>query len=131
MNISRKDRLIEIAKSLQDERTGRSLHFTFILNKNKLLITSTNSYKKLHPYHKFGKYLPTKCLESTSYIASLHSETRALSMFMSKFGHSDFSGLTLYNVRLSVKGHTMLAAPCSNCEKLLNTFNFKSIEYTI
>jgi hypothetical protein len=130
MNQYRKQRLIDIARSLQDLRTGNSLHFSFILRRNKLLITSVNSYEKLHPYHKFGKYLPVKASNPGSYIAGQHSETAALKAFINRFGHSDFTGLTLFNVRLSRNCEPMLSKPCRNCETLLNTFNFKSIEYT-
>lgn len=130
MNNHRKERLISIARSLQDLRTGPSLHFSFILKKNKLLITSVNSYEKLHPYHKFGIYVPVKASNPGSYIPGQHSETAALRAFINRFGHSDFTGLTLFNVRLSRNGEPMLSKPCKNCETLLNTFNFKSIEHT-
>ena len=60
MNSYRRQRLIEISKSLQNLRTGRNLHFSYILNKNQLFITGVNSYDKLHPYHKFGHYTALK-----------------------------------------------------------------------
>jgi hypothetical protein len=130
MNTYRKERLIDIARSLQDLRTGRSLHFSFILKSNKLLITSVNSYDKLHPYHKFGKYNAIRASNPESYIAGQHSEVAAIRSFINRFRHSDFTGLTMFNVRLSRNGEPMLSMPCKNCETLLNTFNFKSIEHT-
>ena len=130
MNQRRKDRLVEIARSLQNLRTGKSLHFSFILNKNQLLVTAANSYNKMHPYHIFGKYLPTKD-NNANYIAALHSETNAIKEYINRFGTSDFSGMTLFNVRLGKDGHPMMAKPCDNCQRLVDSFNFKEIEWTI
>lgn len=130
MNNTRKERLLDIARSLQNCRTGRSLHFSFILKKNKLLITSINSYEKIHPYHKFGKYSPLRGSNPEKYIAGQHSEIGAIKTFINKFGNSDFSGLTLFNVRLSKSGEEMLSKPCGNCQRVLDSFNFKSILWT-
>lgn len=130
MNTYRKERLINIARSLQPARTGRNLHVSFILKNNQLLITSTNSYTKQHPHYMFGPYVAIKISDSTKYVAGLHSEIGAIKGFINRFGHSDFTGLTLFNVRVSSKGETMLAKPCLNCQRVLNSFNFKNIEYT-
>lgn len=129
MNLYRRERLIEIAKSLQHCREGRSLHFSFILKNNRLLVTAANSYKKLHPYHRFGSYQPLKD-GAENYVAGVHSEIAAIREYINKFGNSDFSGLTLFNVRLSKSGESMLSKPCGNCQRILDTFNFKSILWT-
>lgn len=129
MNNKRKERLIEIARSLSYKREGRSLHFSFILNKNQLLVTAVNSYKKIHPFHKFGEYLPTR-ESSEKYIAGIHSECNAIREFINRFGQSDFSGLTMFNVRIGTDGVAMMAKPCLNCQRLLNSFNFKNILWT-
>jgi hypothetical protein len=129
MNSYRRERLIEIAKSLQHCREGRSLHFSFILKNNQLLVTSVNSYKKLHPYHRFGLYKPLKN-NCQNYIAGVHSEISAIREYINKFGNSDFSGLTIFNVRLSKNGEEMLSKPCGNCQRVLDSFNFKSILWT-
>lgn len=128
MNAYRRERLIEIARSLMHCREGRSLHFSFILKNNQLLVTSTNSYKKQHLSHRFGEYLPTK--SGGNYVAGMHSETNAIREYIGRFGNSDFSGLTLFNVRLGKNGEPMLAKPCGNCQRLLDSFNFKSIIWT-
>lgn len=129
MNSYRRERLIEIAKSLQHCREGRSLHFSFILKNNQLLVTSVNSYKKLHPYHRFGLYKPLKN-NCQNYIAGVHSEISAIREYINKFGNSDFSGLTIFNIRLSKNGEEMLSKPCGNCQRVLDSFNFKSILWT-
>jgi hypothetical protein len=128
MNQYRKERCIEIAKKLSDLRTGRSLHFSFILDKNKLLITAANSYKKSHPQKQFGIYVPAR--PTTNYQAGLHSEISAIKTFLSRFRNTDFSGLTLFNVRIGKDGLVQMAAPCKNCQKVLDSFNFKAILHT-
>jgi hypothetical protein len=129
MNSYRMQRCIEIARSLSDCRTGRSLHFSFILDKNRLLVTGVNSYEKLHRTHVFGDYRPIKH-RSTNYIAGQHSECHALRIFINKFGHVDCSGLTLYNVRIGYKGEVMMAKPCGNCQRVVDSCNFKRILWT-
>jgi len=130
MNNKRKERLISIAQSLCDLRTGRNLHFSFILDKNRLLVSASNTYEKIHPYHKFGEYLPTK-ESNCNYVPGIHSEIAAIRQFINRFGHSDFTGLTLFNVRISKTGQPMLSKPCANCQRVLNSFSFKNILWTV
>lgn len=60
MNNYRKNRCIEIARSMQDLRTGRNLHFSFLLKNNSLICLATNDYRHRNLEHHFGKYVPTK-----------------------------------------------------------------------
>lgn len=128
MSPKRKNRLIEIARGLSHLKTGKNLHFSFILNKNSLLVTAVNSYKKEHPRHRFGTYKATK--GGFEYKPGIHSEISAISQFVAKFGHSDFSSMTLFNVRLDKAGNPSISVPCNNCQRVLNSFNFKKIMWT-
>jgi len=128
MNPYRLNRLTEIAQSLVPKRTGRAFHVSFILNKNKLLVTAINDYTKEHLSHKFGEYTPYRA--SLNYKPGRHSEINALSLFLKKFGSLDVSGLTLLNIRIGFDGATMNAKPCKNCEKVLASLDFKSILWT-
>ena len=130
MNAYRQQRLIAIANSLTHLRTGKSLHFSFILKNNQLLVTSANSYKKSHLEKSFGKYFPTKLTEGSNYFPALHSEIAAIREYINRFGNSDFTGLTLFNVRVGVDGSTMLAKPCDNCQRVLDSFSFKEINWS-
>lgn len=125
MNQYRRQRCIEIAQKLQNLRTGRALHFSFILDKNRLLVTAANSYKKSHPAKQFGEYVSTR--PNTNYNPGLHSEIAAIKSFLSKYGDLNFSGLTLFNIRLGIYGDILCAKPCQNCQKVLDSLNFKSI----
>ena len=126
MNAYRKERLIHIAQNLQDLRTGRSLHFSFILDKNKLLCYAANDYRNSHLAHKFGEYSPFKS-HTVNYKVGRHSECEVLRQYLSKFGNLDVSGLTLFNVRIDKHGNTMQSKPCQNCQKVLDGLNFKEI----
>lgn len=131
MNNYRKERLIDIARSLVHKKTGKSMHISFILKSNQLLVTATNDYTRQHLAHKFGAYVAHKeSHDSSIYVASRHSETNALALFLNKFGNLDMSGLTLFNTRIGANGEAMNAAPCPNCSKVLASLNFKDILFT-
>lgn len=130
MNNYRKQRCIAIAQSLQHLRTGRSLHFSFILKNNQLLCYATNDYRRQNLPHRFGNYEPTR-ENSKNYIAGLHSEARALTLYINKFGHSDVSGLTLFNVRVNVDGNILNSKPCKNCQRnIIEPLNWKKVIWT-
>ncbi len=130
MNVNRQERLIEIAKTMMPERrTGKNFHVSFILDKNKLLITGVNDYRQLHLSYRFGEFLPQKT-STVKYIAGRHSEIVALNIFIKRFGNNDCSGLTLFNVRIGNDGEPKMAKPCGNCYPIVNSCGFKRIIWT-
>lgn len=129
MNEKRKARLINIARSLHHKKSGPNFHVSFILNKNQLLCLGVNNYNKSHPKHKMGQYYSRKG-NGDLYEACIHSEVAAMKLFVSKFGHLDLSGLTLFNVRLGVNGEPMMSAPCKNCAKLLGAAGCNDLIHT-
>lgn len=129
MTSYRKNRLINIARTLQSKQNGRTFHVSFILKNNKILSIGVNNYKKRHLENRFGKYHPTKD-DGSRYIPGIHSEVASIRTFINIFGHDDFSGLTLFNVRLSCAGEAMIAKPCHNCGNLLSSWSFKDILWT-
>ena len=102
MNNYRRNRCIEIARSMQDLRTGRNLHFSFLLKNNSLICLATNDYRHRNLEHHFGKYVPTK-VGGQNYVAVRHSECQLLKTYLNRFGNLDMSGFTLFNVRLSAE----------------------------
>jgi hypothetical protein len=130
MNTKRIERCIRIAQSLQSFRTGKNLHFSFILKNNQILCYSANDYRHEHLSHKFGKYYPLR-QNVKKYIAGRHSEGEALRLYLNKFGNNDMSGLTLFNLRLSYEGKPMISKPCLNCQRIyINPNNFKHVIWT-
>lgn len=131
MNETLKNRCIDIARMLMPlRRTGRAFHVSFILNKRKIILWATNDYNKNHYYHLFGKYTPTKSNSDGKYVAGLHSEIVIIKRYMQMNKHSDFSGLTLFNVRIGYDGKPMMAKPCDNCKRIVEATNFKEINWT-
>lgn len=129
MNLYRRERLIEIAKSLQHLRTGRSLHCAFILNKNKLLCYAVNSYSKENLHYRFGQYVGK--YSDGFYKSGRHAEAEALRYYISKFGNNDMSRLTLFVTRISKNGDVMESKPCFNCERnIIIPNNFKEVLWT-
>ncbi len=132
MNSSTKERCIAIARQLMPlYKSGRSFHVSFLLNKRKILFWATNDYTKNHQYHIFGKYLPTKSnTDEGNYIPVIHSEIAVIKRYIQQRRNSDFSGLTLFNVRIGCDGQPMIAKPCKNCERIVYTTNLKEIVWT-
>lgn len=129
MNSRRIERLIDIARSLQNMRTGRNLHCAFILNKNKILCYSVNNYKNQNLYYRFGNYIGR--YNDSSYISGRHAEAEVLRAYISKFGNNDMSRLTMFVTRISKNGNVMYSKPCSNCEKnIIIPNNFKEVLWT-
>lgn len=129
----RKQRCIAIAKTLFYKKTGKNFHVSFILDKNKLLVTGVNSYADLHLSHRFGIYKPQKKLsedQKSRYVAGRHSEIVAINTYINIYGDSDCSGLTLFNVRLDNEGLTRIAKPCNNCLPIIESCGFKKIIWT-
>lgn len=120
------DKAVAIAKSLQGQKqTGRSFHATFVFEKSKLIVVGINNYNKHHPWHKFGKYIPLKPEIQGQYIPCLHSEIDALT----KLDRGDYSKLTFLNIRIDNRGVLANAKPCGNCERVLETINYKQFIY--
>lgn len=126
MNEKRKLRILTIARSMQSLRTDRCLHFSFILDKNRILCWACNNNNDLHLAHRFGQYDSYKnCIE---YNSGRHSEAEALKTFINKFKHSDVSGLTLYNLRIDKLGNPRFSKPCFNCDKnIIQPLNWKNV----
>jgi len=128
MTDSRKNRLIQIARSLSNERSGWCFHVAFILERNKILSLATNDYTNRHLAHRFGEYKNTK--GPGEYIAGRHAETQVLKQFLNKFGNLDVSGLTLFVTRIGYKSEVMSSNLCWNCQRVVGGLNFKHIIWT-
>lgn len=123
--MKRYQRSITLAKALKGEKqTGRSFHVTFGYDKNRLVVVGINNYDKPHPWHKFGKYVPTKSSIGL-YIPCLHSEIDALS----KIENSD--RITFINIRIDNLGKVSNSAPCKNCSRILQQIRYKNFHYSI
>jgi deoxycytidylate deaminase len=120
------ERCVEITKGLKPQKqNGRSFHTTFIFHKARILSIGYNDYKKLHPYHRLGKYVGYKT-NPENYQPCLHSEISAIL----KLGEEDLSKYSFVNVRIDGKNNLALSKPCPNCERVLRQVGFKRLFYS-
>jgi len=102
----------------------RCRHFSFILNKRKILAIGFNN-QKTHPFNLKYKFVNRKNIPINDLVGT-HSELNALI----KLGTDDVEGLTLVNTRVNRKGDIDFSMPCTGCQSFLTTLNFKKIFYS-
>lgn len=125
---SRMCNYVDIAKAMFSKgatSNGRTLNFTFVARKSKLLSIGQNNYQRF----MIG-YIPslrTKYLKygEKTYIPSLHSEMSALF----RLGLEDCSNLDFYNIRIDKNNRCKNSAPCANCFRILNIVGYKHIYF--
>ena len=117
MNPQIKNKIIRLTNDLKDLSDLRCKHFSFILNKNKIVSIGWN-LKKTHPKAKIYQYR----------YDCIHSELSALIKFNGNKNHlKDF---VLVNIRVNSDGYIRQSKPCSKCLPWLETIGFKAIWYT-
>ncbi len=118
--------LIDLARIYRPERqTGQHFILAGAFKKNRLVGLGFNNYNKLHPYHKFGHYKPTRD-SNANYKPSLHAECHLLS----KLKH-DPSEITFGIVRINNRNEVALARPCDNCLRVMQKTGFRRILFSV
>lgn len=119
---------VNIAKSMFSKgatSNGRTLNFTFVAKKSKLIAIGQNDYSRIMTgyLHRFKtNYLK---YGEKSYVPSLHSEMSSLI----RLGLEDCSSLDFYNIRIDKNNHCRNSAPCANCFRMLNVVGYKHIYF--
>jgi deoxycytidylate deaminase len=122
-------RLEEIALSLIDwNDTIRCRHFSFILNKKKIVAIGTNQ-QKTHPVHLKNRKVSLRTGEDFSDQKHTCSELNAI-IKLKNLTNIDTKNCTLVNLRYDRNRNLALARPCMSCIKLLQQYKFRSIVYT-
>lgn len=123
MNFSK---IMEVSYALINKHNAdlRCRHFSFIMDKNKILSIGLNS-PKTHPLNLKYNYV-NKNKEKISNIVGTHSELSAVI----KFGEEDCSGLILVNTRINRNNKLDYSAPCSGCSDMIKQLNFKEVWYS-
>jgi deoxycytidylate deaminase len=106
------NKIKDLTISLKDLPKGKSKHFTFILDGNKIISIGWNS-KKTHP--KTKKWYP---------YPYIHSEFMAVNQL-----RRNLKGLTIVNTRI-VHGEMALSKPCKYCREMLRFYGAKRIYYS-
>ena len=118
---------VNIAKAMFEKgatSNGRTLNFTFVAKKSKLIAIGQNNYNRIINYVPLIKTNYRKFGEDT-YVSSLHSELSAVL----RLGQEDCSDLDFYNIRIDKNKHCKNSAPCLNCLRTLNIVGFKHLYY--
>lgn len=120
------NKIIEVSYALINKHNAdlRCRHFSFIMNKNKILSIGLNSLKT-HPLNLKYNYV-NKNNQNISEIVGTHSELSAVI----KLGEEDCSGLTLVNTRINRNNMLDFSAPCSGCCDMINQLNFKNVYFS-
>jgi len=120
------DKIIEVTYALINKHNAdlRCRHFSFILDRNRIISIGMNSIKT-HPMNLKYNYI-NKNKQKISDIVGTHSELNAVI----KLGIEDCSKLTLVNTRINRNNLLDNSAPCNGCSDMINQLNFKNVFYT-
>lgn len=120
------NKIIEVSYALINKHNAdlRCRHFSFILDRNRIISIGFNS-PKTHPKNLKYNYV-NKLKENISNIVGTHSELNAVI----RLGEEDCSGLTLVNTRINRNNDLDYSAPCSGCQDMINQLEFSNIYYT-
>ena len=120
------DKIVEVSFALINKHNAdlRCRHFSFILDRNRIISIGLNSLKT-HPLNLKYNYV-NKNNQSISDIVGTHSELSAVI----KLGEEDCSGLTIVNTRINRNNALDFSAPCRGCLDMINQLNFKNVYFT-
>lgn len=118
MNKKTEKRIVDISQKLFHIPDGKNKHFSFILNKNKIVSFGCNDGYKTHPKAKKLNYR----------FCAIHSELSAVLKYRGK--NKNFSNLTLVNIRINYERKLDMAKPCPRCQELIESLGFAKVFYT-
>ena len=122
-------RLEDVALSLIDWSDPiRCRHFSFILNKKKIVAIGINQ-QKTHPTHLKNRKVSIRTGEDFSDQKHTCSEFSAI-IKLKNLTNIDTKKCTLVNLRYDRNKKLALASPCMSCVSLLKYHEFKKIIWT-
>jgi len=120
------NKIIEVSYALINKHNAdlRCRHFSFILDRNRIISIGMNS-TKTHPLNLKYNYV-NKDNKSISDIVGTHAELNAVI----RLGEEDCSRLTLINTRINRNNMLDYSAPCSGCSDMIKQLNFKNVYFS-
>lgn len=115
---------ISLAMAPKHPSDQRCRHFSFILNKKKILAIGVNR-QKTHPFNLKFNFVNRRNMPIND-LVGVHSELNALI----RLGTDDVSGLTLVNTRVNRNNQIDFSMPCTGCQSFLRTLDFKRVYYS-
>ena len=112
------NKIIEFSYALLDRNPNpRYRHFSFILDKGRILSVAMNNQFKTHPLTRKYNY----------FSEHLHSELSACI----KLGLENAEGLVMVNTRILLQNNKLgFSKPCYGCQNLCKQLQFKEIWFT-
>lgn len=122
-------RIEGIAESLIDWNDPiRCRHFSFVLNKKKIVSIGINQ-RKTHPTNLKNRKFSIKTGEDFSDQKHTCSEFNAI-IKLKNMTNINTKRCTLINVRYDRNKKLAFASPCMSCKSLLTFFEFKNVFFT-
>jgi len=120
------NKIVEVTYALINKHNAdlRCRHFSFILDRNRIISIGMNS-TKTHPMNLKYNYV-NKNKEKINDIVGTHSELNAVI----KLGIEDCSKLTIVNTRINRNNVLDHSAPCHGCSDMIKQLNFKNVYHT-
>lgn len=107
---------LKIALDLKDIPNAKTIHFSFLVKKNKIISIGWNTYCKTHPIaNKFGHR------EN-----NIHSELSCIINHKRK----SLRNIVMINIRINKRGEIRNAIPCESCKKMLAFYKIDNIIYS-
>src|SRR5574343_480900 len=107
---------IQTSRNLIDLPVGPKKHFSFVVDKNRILSFGVNNGFKTHPMAKYFGYR----------YSCIHSELEAILNFEGK----NIENYSLLNIRIGKDKFSIRnSKPCDNCQKLIKDFNIKRVYF--
>ena len=118
MNSKTLNKLVEFCRADINSITHNFKHFSFILDKNKILSIGRNNPDKTHPLsYKYGYRF-----------SCIHSELNVLVNF--RYPHSYLQKCKLVNIRINSRAELRMSKPCNICVGLISAFGISEIIYS-
>ena len=118
MNTRLYNKLLEMSFEKLTLIRGQSKHFTFLLNKNRIIHMGWNDYDQSHPILLTLGYGEKR----------IHSEVAAIMPFRKNL--NALKGFDLCNIRVNRFGEIRMSMPCTNCWSWVKMVGFKNVYYT-
>ena len=120
MNKKLQNRIVNQSRKFYDKNGDTYQHFSFIVDRNKIISFGRSNKKKTHTFSQRQGY---------EYFR-IHSELAAIKDFPDELIFIEEYGLSIINTRLNKKLELINSRPCLQCMKLLDFVGIRDIIYS-
>jgi deoxycytidylate deaminase len=118
MNKNLLEKILDISKKLKDVPSGTNRHFSFIIDKNRILSLGWNDY-----------YCSNRIAYDNGHVhGGIHSEFSAYVRYRGDFGR--LRRCIMVNTRINSLDKIGMSKPCTVCQKFIEKVGFRKVYYT-